>query len=300
MGEMKKLSIFMMVLLFGVYFLFPLSSYASEDFHWECENGNWFYRNSNGNAKKGRFCDENGDIYDTGSNTDGHILISSYSTNYQYFDENGRLKNTCMHNNMDYESLAKKYENHHKLTFSNEAEFKNFLNYYLLQYQMYNNNSFPVYFCRNSNDGSYSTTLGNQANYNRNITISSVLQKFGRLSVGNPYAQVNEACLKASSMEYDVSSYNVSLQDSLKSNKGVCWHYSKIASILLNDAGVYTEIMTGNYKAIDGSIGLHMWIRCLINGKWVYADPTLYSQFPSFYNISYDILMDRYFCETFF
>ena len=98
---MKKLSIFMMVLLFGVYFLFPLSSYASEDFHWECENGNWFYRNSNGNAKKGRFCDENGDIYDTGSNTDGHILISSYSTNYQYFDENGRLKNTCMHNNME-------------------------------------------------------------------------------------------------------------------------------------------------------------------------------------------------------
>lgn len=297
---MKRLSIFMMLLLFGVYFLCPLDSYASEDFHWECENGNWFYRDSNGNVKKGWFCDENGDIYDTGSNADGHILISSYNKDYQYFDENGRLKNTCMRNNMDYESLAKKYENHNRLDFSDETEFKSFLNYYLLQYQMYNNGSFHVYFNRNSKDGSYSTTLGNQANYDRNNAILSVLQRFGRLNAGNAYEQVNEACLKASSIKYDASSYNVSLQDAMKFNKGVCWHYAKVASILLNDAGIYTEVMVGNYKAMNGSIGLHMWIRCLINGKWVYADPTLYSQFPSFYNISYDTLMDRYFPGTFF
>jgi len=68
---------------------------------------------------------------------------------------------------------------------------------------------------------------------------------------------------------YDESYLLADMETCLSDNKGVCWHYGKIAKTLLEAAGIHCEVVTGILYG-----GNHLWIRSKINGKWVYSDPT--------------------------
>ena len=136
------------------------------------------------------------------------------------------------------------------------------------------------------------STIGDNA-YDRDSMVTQIRNKFGPLEGTNEYEKIYDACEKIrTTLDYDISFAHSPLQECLDSNIGVCWHYAKIVSLLLDDAGIYNELVFGKYGE---STDYHMWLRCKVDGKWIYTDPTLYKSCGwSFYNINYDLYADEY------
>lgn len=262
--------------------------YASQpQYHWEEIDGNWYYKNEAGEVKYGKFYDEFGDIYDTGNNADGKIIVSGTNSHGERFDENGRLMNQAMTGHERYHDMALEYEEGKALKFNDVNDFRDFIEYYQIQYSLYNLDvPFTLY------NNTMTSTIGNNA-YDRSSIVTQVRNKFGTLEGSNEYEKIYDACERIrTTLDYDVSYAHESLQKCLDSNIGVCWHYAKIVSILLDDAGIYNELVFGKYGE---STNYHMWLRCKVDGKWIYTDPTLYkSSGWSFYNINYDLYADEY------
>lgn len=129
--------------------------------------------------------------------------------------------------------------------------------------------------------------------YDRNAIIEKIHDKYGHLEGENEYEKIYDACEKIkTTLDYDLNYSKVSLQECLDNNKGVCWHYAKIVSLLLDEEGIYNELVVGKYAE---SNSYHMWLRCKVNGKWVYTDPTMYKTLAwSYYNINYQTYVDNY------
>ena len=251
--------------------------YASQpQYHWEEIDGNWYYKNEAGEVKYGKFYDEFGDIYDTGSNSDGKIIVSGTNSHGERFDENGRLINQAMIGSERYHEMALDYEEGKTIKFNDVNDFRDFIEYYQIQYSLYNLDV-PITMYNDT----MTSTIGDNA-YDRDSMVTQIRNKFGPLEGTNEYEKIYD----------DISFAHSPLQECLDSNIGVCWHYAKIVSILLDDAGIYNELVFGKYGE---STDYHMWLRCKVDGKWIYTDPTLYKSIGwSFYNINYDLYADEY------
>lgn len=71
-------------------------------------------------------------------------------------------------------------------------------------------------------------------------------------------------------MEYNEKNINISLIDSVVMESGVCWHFSRITSVLLNYYGIPTRIVTGiNSDGYD-----HCWCESDVDGKLYTVDAT--------------------------
>lgn len=258
-------------------------------YHWEEIDGNWYYKNDMGEVKYGKFYDEYGDIYDTGDNSDGRIIVSGTNSSGERFDENGRLVNQAMKDHERYHEMALKYEEGKSIKLKDVNDFRDFIEYYQTQYNL---NKLDAKFSMNND--AFTSTIGNNT-YNREAIIEQIRNRFGELNGENEYEKIYDACEKIrTSFDYDLEYVDISLQECLDSNIGVCWHYAKIVSILLDDAGIYNELVVGKY---GDSTDYHMWLRCKVNGKWVYTDPTFYKSCGwSFYNINYGLYAEQYDC----
>ena len=68
-------------------------------------------------------------------------------------------------------------------------------------------------------------------------------------------------------LAYDLDYLNTGLADSIVKGKGVCWHYSYLFQILMEDLGIEAEPVEG--IAFGNS---HVWNRVIIAGKEYYFD----------------------------
>ena len=61
------------------------------------------------------------------------------------------------------------------------------------------------------------------------------------------------------------------LNETFKTNKGICYDYSSLEAGMLRSLGVPTKLVKGYAKGVDG---YHAWNEILINGTWVVVDST--------------------------
>lgn len=263
-------------------------SMNSDGLHIVNDNGTLYIKDKEDKLEIGLSYDNNGDLYYTGE--DGKLLLNGYNEYGMYFDEYGKYINKSTQNKEEYIELSKRFEDGNRVYFNTENELLNFLEYYSLQYRLIDYDG--EYYVYTEDNGQYSTALSKGQYYDREHLRHTIISKFGTLdNEVSDYDKLLDVCKKISSvMEYDLGYTSLSLEKALADNKGVCWHFSKIAKILLDEAGIENEIMIGYYEGNS-----HMWLRSLIDGKWAYIDPTLAgSAWWSYSNMAYRTFIDSY------
>jgi hypothetical protein len=260
---------------------------SKSNYHWEFFNDKWYYKDISGTITYGRFIDEFGDIYDTEGRADGSIIVSGSNSLGESFDKNGRLINTSMNNILKYKDMAIKYENGETLFFDSQKDFSMFIEYYTVQYRLSTYSGPYTLYCSGN---TFTSTLSEDMKYNRAIVIEEILKKFGPVSGNSDFEKIVNACDKVKSIDYDTNYSNSDIITCLNANKGVCWHYAKIVSTLLDNAGIDNEKMVGTSQGT-----YHMWIRYKIDDKWFYIDPIKYKSYGSTYaNINYEEYLKNY------
>lgn len=61
------------------------------------------------------------------------------------------------------------------------------------------------------------------------------------------------------------------INETFKTNMGICYDYSSMDAAMLRSIGVPTKLVKGYVKGVDG---YHAWNEAFINGKWVVIDTT--------------------------
>jgi hypothetical protein len=233
---------------------------------------------SNTESDKGLWYDKKGNIY-----------CNSNYYNQNFLDETNEVINPSTYYG-NFSEMAEKYERGETLTFKSKAEYLNFLEFYNVQYNLKN---VHVNYYHTANGGIISASLAKDQMYDRDAVVKKIIDKFGLPESEDPYEKIYQVCLAITEMDYNLEDVNTDLTTSLDKNSGVCWQYAKSASVLLNESGVYTEIVFGILG--DDTETRHMWFRSLVDGKWVYADPTLCKSFWLGYsNINYSEYMRLY------
>jgi len=163
--------------------------------------------------------------------------------------------------------LSKRYEQGERLYFKDELGMKDFIKYYILQYNV----NVGRFICKVYSDTS--TVRVETSTMSVDSLSSIVLSVFGRLETELVPDQIQEACIKASEIVYDLAYKDATLDVALVDKKGVCWHYVKVVNILLKDRGLQTEVCYGTYR----NDVFHMWLKVYDGERWWCIDPTFYS-----------------------
>lgn len=253
------------------------------------KSGVLYNLDKNDNIVYGYSYDLNGNIYFTNYLTNGPgsadigILRGEEGENGVYFDENGHLLNPSMPINysnkeeigngiviqdiIDYKALAEEFETEGSIKFKNLKETEDFLEYYILQYSLDNLKADKYKLERVSilNLDGKELEVGYRLTFGGNITereevINAIFSYFGKIEGNTTQEKMYDVCNKLEElMEYDLTYEPSSLLESIKSGKGVCWQYAKIAKILLDDAGVDNELMIGYLNGNRREA--HAWLR---------------------------------------
>ncbi|MCC8128310.1 MAG: transglutaminase-like domain-containing protein [Clostridiales bacterium] len=213
----------------------------------------------------GYFCDMQGNLYYM---DDGGQLYSEKNSYGVSFDENGIMQNPAAVDIHTQRELAERFEAGETLIFADVESYCNFFEYYTSCYRLLDDEldlSFIVY-----DDGSIELTIPQSARYDRAAIRNQILQIFGTVSGDTVKAKIENACQAvAQKMSYDSAYVSVNMPEAIAAGRGVCWHMSKITHVLLEEAGVYVEMMSGLYGGES-----HSWLRCWGDGRYIYVDPT--------------------------
>lgn len=115
-------------------------------------------------------------------------------------------------------------------------------------------------------------TQPEEAQYDRSATMQHVIDVFGVDTSDNEYDTIMATGNRIwDKMYYSTAYMSATLDDAVDAGYGVCWHYARIAYVLLNAEGIPTRIRSGLYYG-----GAHAWNECYINGSWVLVDYTNY------------------------
>lgn len=161
---------------------------------------------------------------------------------------------------------AQKLESGEILAFGSLDELKGFLCFY----EGYRLLDYVHYQYGRSSDGKTTLALEAAQLYDRAAVEAQILAIFGE-------AQGSTAAEKAAytskkvynEMSYDVSYQYTSMDKAITDRTGVCWHYAKIAMIMLQKAGVDCEVQTVKYQGVQ-----HALCKCMDEaGEVFYIDP---------------------------
>lgn len=252
-------------------------------------NGYTYIVDAEGNICYDYSYDENGDLYYTEEGSVTGILKSASNADGIYFDENGKYVNPSMVDPERYKQLSIQFETDQFVTLNNQDDILNFLEYYSLQYRLYDEVE-TLYITKNS-DGTYTINLPDNKIYNRQETLDLIHATFTPLEGNTPYEKIFNLCQKIRyESTYDLEYKHSDLKTVLTDKRGVCWQYAAIGKVLLEDAGIQTEIMHGTLNGEN-----HMWLRCLVDGKWCYVDPTAtQTGWWDYSNLPYDKFLSSY------
>ena len=116
------------------------------------------------------------------------------------------------------------------------------------------------------------------------------MNKFGSVSGNDVYDLILNACNKVKDIKTDNQYAYLQMEDAIEEKSASPWHICKIVSILLEDAGLENELVSGKFNGTQ-----HYWLRCNYDGQWIYVDPTFYlTGYTSFLNIDYDSYISSY------
>lgn len=232
-----------------------------------------------------------GELYFSPAGWDSKVLKSGRNEAGILFGKDGEMVNPIYEGkyvDSGIDGLAARFEQGERLTFPGRQEVLNFLEYYTYGYRL----GFPAgeYNLAHTDGNGYSVMLGESMRYDRQSVRSLILSEVGPLSGDTPYEKIYDACRKLDGWEYDASYSTKPMDEAIRNRKGVCWHFAKVAAVLLEDAGFETEIMVGLVDNYGTTGDAHEMLRCKVDGKWIYVDPTLFQTTGRWYaNMSYSL-----------
>ncbi len=160
-------------------------------------------------------------------------------------------------------SAAERYESGAYLSFESSEDFLSFISWYLTQYRLKDMAASDY----RMTDGK--SRLAESGRYDREKLKKKILDSFSPLSGISDQEKIEDACRQIRSLlSYDPQSLRLSLDQALDSGTGVCWHFAKIASVLLTEAGIPSEPVFGTMGGTS-----HMWLCCRTEAGSVWADP---------------------------
>lgn len=164
-------------------------------------------------------------------------------------------------------SEAQQLESGEILTFGSLDELKGFLCFYAGNYRLLDN---VQYKYRQLADGTTTLALEEAQMYDRETVEAQILAVFGTAqgaTAAEKAAYASEIVYQA--MSYDVNYQYASMDKAIADRTGVCWHYAKIAMVMLTKAGVDCEVQTVTYQGV-----YHALCRCTDEaGEVFYIDP---------------------------
>lgn len=155
-----------------------------------------------------------------------------------------------------------RFEAGETVRFTSLGEYYDFFEEYLTQYRL------------EDLRGGYALTgmelsIPEEKKYDREGVRQVILERFPMPPGLTPRQAVEEVCRQIpDAIRYDASAAGLTLEEALAAGQGVCWHYVKIADVILEQAGIPTEIVHGSVMGLP-----HMWIRCQTGNQSVLADP---------------------------
>lgn len=164
-------------------------------------------------------------------------------------------------------SEAKKLESGETLAFGSLDELKGFLRFYVEDYRLLD---YVHYQYGKSSDGRATLALEAAQLYDRAAVEAQIIVAFGEAQ-GSTAAEKVAYTSKAvyDNMFYDVNYQYTPMDKAIADRTGVCWHYAKIAMIMLNRAGVDCEVQTVKYQGVQ-----HALCKCTDEaGEVFYIDP---------------------------
>lgn len=242
----------------------------------------------NADPVPGYACDMNGELYYSDNWQQVGYMFDSRNQNGIAFDRSGKMINPVFENSDQNQELSKLFEEGKTLSFSNKQSFLNFMEYYIIHYRLNDSNGDYSY---SINNDEYTIKLDDSKRYDREKLKAQIRKQLGPLVGNTDYEKILYGCKLFDDWNYDLNYDKTSLQQALTDKTGVCSHYVKILSVLLEDAGIEYENMAGKY--INGQ--MHTWLRCRVDGKWVYVDPTIFKICGLTYsNINYMVFIQSY------
>lgn len=173
---------------------------------------------------------------------------------------------------------AEKFEKGETLSFATQEEVKDFLNFYAIDYRLSDYEKYQM--------AAYSDhveiSLKPEQRYDRESVKAQILSTYGQLEGTTALELISDACKRIDDkLTYDVNYQYTSMTEALQNGRGVCWHYAKSASVLLEAANIETELVYAKYEGVT-----HMLLKCNVNGEWIYADPTFTETDMKYSNIT--------------
>lgn len=267
--KMKILNKKIVLCGFILSMLYSISAMAGTEYKFIEDDGIQYCIDQDEKLVVGTFYDEIGNFYKT---DESGTLFTGRDENKQTY-MNGLLINPGTEQNVDlYKALSAKLESGENLTFNQYEDAYQFLEYYYGQYQLYGQ-SCPCEIKTIDENGCMKYSISYTGEYNRSKVEELISDTFGKAEGDTAQDKIINMLLKLRNMEYDISYQYRTLEESLIDMKGCCWNYSVIGSYLLNEAGIYTECVSGKFIPNNES---HSWLRCLVDNKWRYIDPTPY------------------------
>ncbi len=160
-------------------------------------------------------------------------------------------------------SAAESYEAGEALSFESREDFLSFVSWYLTQYRL-EDMAASDYRMMNGQ-----SRLDENRLYDREQLKRKILHSFSPLSGSTDEEKIEHACRQIRSLLlYDPRSCHFSMTQALDSGMGVCWHFAKIAAVLLEESGIRTDLIYGSMQGIG-----HLWLSCRTESGTVWADP---------------------------
>lgn len=235
----------------------------------EIEDDAYIYINNKGEKQYGYLYGENGDIYYQPSNSDS--IIVDDNINLVYFDKIGRMSNYASdpHNNYLDDFIELEDNGSVLLHDVTEADVEHFIEIYMINYRLFNQQL--TYHDEPQGNGDRLVSLKYPLKKTSSDIKEIILSKFIPLKGNSDYEKIVDMCDQLRSISYDIDYINEDFETCLENNKGVCWHYAKIGKVLLEDAGIYAEVLPCRSSYNNNK---HVILRCKIDDSWIYCDPT--------------------------
>lgn len=165
------------------------------------------------------------------------------------------------------DEMFARFENGDRLSFRDKAEAGSFLEEYLLQYRLYDIRT-EIYSVARYDDYVILLYPG-EGEYDRDSLKQSILEQFEVPKGNTSIEKITDVCRTLNeNMVYDMKFADAALPSALKNGRGVCWHFAKIAAVLLRESGVPTTVTHGLLERES-----HIWLQCrLEDGTVIHVD----------------------------
>lgn len=184
-----------------------------------------------------------------------------------------KIQNFAMQNVEQNRQRSLDYENGQAVTFTDDQDLWEWEEYYSRNYRLWDEEIWGVEAVQGPQQRTVRWRAQNTGKaYDREALRNQVLQIYGEPAGSNSREKVYDAMERLRErVIYDGTVQFASLKYAVQSGKMVCWQMARCMKILLEEAGVQSEILVVYDKRAQGD---HTLIRWKEEGEWRYIDPS--------------------------